>query len=112
MWDGRETFPGQTMAFNLMDQANAATLGHAQASAPLTTEQRQKILAFETALYTAQIYDVAAGELGAKRAPGGRRLSPNRISSSGSTIPRTQSQGNSLQPGDLHRLRGLGGIRR
>jgi len=71
MWDGRETFAGQSMVFDLMDQANAATVGHAQASLPLTTEQRQEIVAFETALYTAQIYDVAAGDLGAKKAQGG-----------------------------------------
>ncbi len=73
MWDGRETFPGQSMAFNLMDQANAATVGHAQASLPLTTQQREQIVAFETALFTAQIYDVAAGDLNAKKAQGGPR---------------------------------------
>ncbi len=71
MWDGRETFAGKSMAFNLMDQANAATVGHAQASLPLTAEQRQQIVAFETALFTTQIYDVAAGDLGAKKARGG-----------------------------------------
>jgi processive rubber oxygenase RoxA-like protein len=73
MWDGRETFPGQSIAFDLMDQANGATLGHAQASRPLTAEEREQIVAFETALYTAQIYDVAAGDLSAKRARGGPR---------------------------------------
>jgi cytochrome c peroxidase len=71
MWDGRETFPGQSMAFDLRDQANAATVGHAQASVPLTTAQRQEIVDFETALFTAQIYDVAAGDLGARKAQGG-----------------------------------------
>ena len=34
MFDGRETFPGQTIVFDLSDQANAATMGHAQASVP------------------------------------------------------------------------------
>jgi cytochrome c peroxidase len=29
MWDGRETFPGQSIHFDLSDQANGATLGHA-----------------------------------------------------------------------------------
>ena len=67
----RETFPNQSIAFDLMDQANAATVGHAQASEPLSTEQRQQIVALETALYTAQIYDAAAGELIAHRAQGG-----------------------------------------
>ncbi len=71
MWDGRETFKGQSISFDLLDQANAATVGHAQASIPLSTEQRQEILAFETALFTAQIYDVDAGDLSAKKALGG-----------------------------------------
>src|SRR5713101_7452224 len=74
MWDGRETFPGKTIAFDLMDQANGATLGHAQASLPLTTQEREQILAFETALFTAQIYDVAAGDLSAKKAQGGPKV--------------------------------------
>ena len=74
MWDGRETFPGKSIAFDLMDQANGATLGHAQASLPLTTQEREQILAFETALFTAQIYDVAAGDLGAKKARGGPKV--------------------------------------
>ncbi len=47
MWDGRETFRDATHAtgfatlpFDLADQSNAATLGHAQAAAPLTDAQR------------------------------------------------------------------------
>jgi cytochrome c peroxidase len=71
MFDGRETFPGQTIAFDLSDQANGATLGHAQASVPLSTEQRERIVAFETGLFTAQVYDVAAGDLGSQGATGG-----------------------------------------
>ncbi len=74
MWDGRETFPGQSMAANLMHQSNSATVGHAQASLPLTTEQREQIVAFETALFTTQIYDTAAGDLGAKKAQGGPKV--------------------------------------
>jgi hypothetical protein len=54
-----------------MDQANGATLGHAQASLPLTQEQQQEIVAFETGLFTAQIYDIAAGDLSASNAAGG-----------------------------------------
>src|SRR5580765_871242 len=57
MFDGRETFAGHTIEFDLMDQANAATQGHAQAAAPLTVEQREQIVAFETALFTAQVWD-------------------------------------------------------
>jgi cytochrome c peroxidase len=71
MLDGRETFPGQSITFDLMDQANAATQGHAQASAPLSTEQREQIVAFESSLFTAQIYDAAAGELIVNKARGG-----------------------------------------
>jgi hypothetical protein len=74
MFDGRETFKGQSIAFDLMHQANDATVGHAQASLQLTTEQRQEILEFETSLFTAQIYDAAAGELNADGATGGPRF--------------------------------------
>jgi hypothetical protein len=63
MWDGRETFAGQTMHFDLSDQANGATLGHAQAAQPLTTAQRERVVDFETALFTAQVFDAAAGSL-------------------------------------------------
>ncbi len=71
MVDGRETFPGQTIDFDLSDQANSATMGHAQASVPLSTEQREQIVAFETGLFTAQVYDVAAGDLKSQGAKGG-----------------------------------------
>ena len=85
MWDGRETFldPGSTdcilgtsncfapIHFDLADQANGATLGHAQAAQPLTDDQRQAIVAFESSLYTAQVFDDAAGNLTARDARGG-----------------------------------------
>ena len=71
MFDGRETFPGQSIEFDLMQQANDATLGHAQAASALTDEQRSQIVAFETALFTAQVWDAAAGDLSAKNAAGG-----------------------------------------
>ncbi len=70
MWDGRETFPGQTVDFDLLDQANGATTGHAQ-GIPLSTMQRREIVDFETGLFTAQVYDVAAGNLRAQGATGG-----------------------------------------
>ena len=86
MWDGRETFAGQTMAFNLADQANTATMGHAQASIPLTEQQRQEIVDFETSLYTAQIYDRDAGDPDGRQKRGAvRERSRSRSSSSGST---------------------------
>ena len=85
MWDGRETFLdpassncilGSTkcfasLHFDLADQSNAATTGHAQASEPLTTAQRKAIVAFETTLFTAQVFDDEAGELTARHALGG-----------------------------------------
>ena len=85
MWDGRETFKdpashdcilGTTncfasLHFDLGDQSNAATIGHAQGSQPLTTAQREAIVAFETGLFTAQIFDDDAGNLSARHALGG-----------------------------------------
>jgi hypothetical protein len=71
MWDGRETFPGQTIHFDLSDQANGATLGHAAAINALTEIQREAIVKFETGLFTAQSTDNAAGVLNAQRGAGG-----------------------------------------
>src|SRR5689334_17485698 len=67
MWDGRETFldPQSTdclkgttkcfasIPFDLSDQANGATLGHAQAAQALTLGQRLSIMQFESGLFTA-----------------------------------------------------------
>jgi cytochrome c peroxidase len=71
MWDGRETFAGQSIHFDLSDQANGATLGHAAAINPLTQDQRDAIVSFETALFTAQATDNAAGVLNAQGGLGG-----------------------------------------
>jgi cytochrome c peroxidase len=71
MWDGRETFAGRSLHFDLSDQANGATLGHAAATHPLTEGQRNEIVRFETALYTAQTFDDRAGALNAGRGHGG-----------------------------------------
>ena len=87
MWDARETFrdPASTdcikgttncfasIHFDLADQSNSATVGHAQGAQPLTTAQRESIVNFETALFTAQIYDLDAGFLTAGNALGGPR---------------------------------------
>jgi cytochrome c peroxidase len=70
MWDGRETFAGETIHFDLSHQANSATTGHAQ-GADLTEQQRESIVAFETSLFTAQIHDDQAGRLTARKAKGG-----------------------------------------
>jgi cytochrome c peroxidase len=88
MWDGRETFrdaasstclkpPLDTtacfapLAFDLSDQANGATLGHAEAAQALTTAQRNSIVAFELGLFTAQTFDNDAKILDAALAEGG-----------------------------------------
>jgi hypothetical protein len=85
MWDGRETFldPASTTCilgstkcfatihFDLADQANSATQGHAQAAQPLTSAQREAIVGFETTLFTAQVFDDEAGVLTARQALGG-----------------------------------------
>jgi hypothetical protein len=82
MWDGRESLqqllpsntPDQNRAalqFDLSDQANAATRGHAQAARDLTDAERQQIVDFETALFTAQAVDDSAGPLRIRGATGG-----------------------------------------
>ncbi len=71
MWDGRESFSGQPLQFNLGHQAMDATLGHAQASQSPTQEQIAEIVKFETSIFTAQASDNAAQDLGARGATGG-----------------------------------------
>ena len=85
MWDGRETSKDAssstcvagttncfaTLHFDLANQSNDATLGHAQAAQPLTAEQREAIVAFETDLFTAQAFDWRAGPLSTDGARGG-----------------------------------------
>lgn len=70
MWDGRETFAGQSIHFDLSDQANGATQGHAQGS-PLTDGQRESIVSFESSLFTAATYDYAAKSTDRGGATGG-----------------------------------------
>ncbi len=64
MWDGRETLEKITtqageestasLMFDLADQANTATTGHAQGASIAATQAQQDILTFETDLSTAQ----------------------------------------------------------
>src|SRR4030095_11533288 len=72
MWDGRQTFPDQSIHFDLSDQANRAALGRARAINPLTQAQREAFVNFEMGLYTAQASDTAAGVLNARGGTGGR----------------------------------------
>jgi len=55
MWDGREP--------NLTNQSIDATLGHAQADTPPTAEQQAQIVAFESGIFTAQVFDKDARAL-------------------------------------------------
>jgi cytochrome c peroxidase len=71
MWDGRETVKGQAISADLAQQSVDATLGHAQAAVPPTAQQVSQIVSFETALYTAQVYDWKAGDLTSQGAAGG-----------------------------------------
>ena len=71
MWDGRESFPGQSLQFDLSDQARGATLGHAQAAQAPTDQQVADIVSFELANFTAQARDEEAGNLSARGAQGG-----------------------------------------
>ena len=71
MWDGRESPKGQSLSANLTQQAVDATMGHAQAASVPTAAQLQQIVAFETALFTAQDTDNGAGLLTARGASGG-----------------------------------------
>lgn len=71
MWDGRVARPGHDIIADLLDQADGATLGHAEATAGLTEAQRDAIVEFETGLHTAQFRDDLAGNLRATGAHGG-----------------------------------------
>jgi hypothetical protein len=71
MWDGRETFDGQAVHFDLAHQANGATLGHAQAADALTAEEQEAIVNFELSLFTAQILAPGAGRLVGRDVGGG-----------------------------------------
>jgi len=70
MWDGRETVSGRSIHYDLTRQANNATTGHAQGQ-PLSSAQRRHIVEFETALFTAQIYDNDAQVLNVSGVKGG-----------------------------------------
>jgi len=76
MWDGRETvfgaIPGKSLNLHqsLANQAQDAVTGHAQGAVP-SPEQLDKIAEFESAISTAQIFDMFAGILTDKGATGG-----------------------------------------
>jgi hypothetical protein len=71
MWDGRESFKGQSLNFDLSDQALGAILGHAQGAEPPTNDQIAAIVNFEMSNFTTQSFDTRAGNLDAHGATGG-----------------------------------------
>jgi cytochrome c peroxidase len=71
MWDGRESSSTTTILQDLAQQADDATIGHAQAARHLTDQEKQAIVTFETALFTAQAVSDDAGRLQADGARGG-----------------------------------------
>ncbi len=93
MWDGRETFGGTdhcnhaneggkcfaSITFDLQDQANGATMGHAQGG-PLSQAERAAIQEFESSLSTAQVWDNAAHNLTARGALGGPDAIASQVS--------------------------------
>jgi hypothetical protein len=90
MWDGRETFQkGSSSAihFDLADQSNAATEGHAQRPTPIDESTREQIVAYELGLYTAQIVDRLAGDLRVAGAEGGPEMLSDRIFTFGMNDP-------------------------
>jgi cytochrome c peroxidase len=82
MWDGRETLqkllPSNSavqnlaaLQFDLLDQANGATRGHAQAARDLSDTKRRAIVDFDMGLHTAQGLDIRTGLLSTNGASGG-----------------------------------------
>ncbi|MCX7092167.1 MAG: hypothetical protein NTY50_01765 [Methylobacter sp.] len=79
MWDGRETVSGRSIHYDLTQQADNATTGHAQGHS-LSSKQRQHIVDFESALFTAQVYDNDARSLTVAGVKGGPvKLSKQRF---------------------------------
>ncbi|HEY1801389.1 MAG TPA: hypothetical protein VGG46_10690 [Terriglobales bacterium] len=71
MWDGRETFAGETINQDLGSQASDATTGHAQATVAPSPEELAQIVSLESSLLSAQVYDKVAGPLNGAGANGG-----------------------------------------
>ncbi len=94
MWDGRETFAGKTIEFDLTDQASGATTGHAQATSPPSAAVLKQIVEFEYGLSTAQASDNLAGSLSAQGATGG----PVQLSKQPFTIGINAVEGASFNP--------------
>ena len=86
MWDGRETLSATDMNSNFAHQAMDATLGHAQASST-DPAQMNRIVTFETALFTTQTIDNRSGALDVAGALGGPKNLANQPFSIGVNDP-------------------------
>jgi cytochrome c peroxidase len=71
MWDGRETEVGLSLLESLKNQAIDATLGHAQAAAPPSEQDVERMVSDELLRVVAQSRDNVAGALDADGALGG-----------------------------------------
>ena len=89
MWDGRETLQALTTAaglqstgpllFDLADQANSATTGHAQGASIAGTAAQADIVAFETNLNTAQVLVTSRRDFPALLAADGAHGGPDYL---------------------------------
>lgn len=82
MWDGRESTPLQNgtqtdamLHADLSVQSNSATRGHAEATADLGPNDRRAIVDFQQGMFTAQLFDNAAGLLTDNATGGPQELS-------------------------------------
>jgi cytochrome c peroxidase len=90
MWDGRETLEKGSVAaihFDLADQSNSATQGHAQRPSPIDQVTRDLIVGYENGLFTAQAFDRVAGDLHAAGAEGGPEALAERSFTFGDNDP-------------------------
>src|SRR6185437_5116191 len=85
MWDGRETFAPfrppmdagldhEDVLASLASQARDAILGHAQATVAPDQTTLDKIVDFESHLFTAQVFDNQAGQLNEQSGMGGANI--------------------------------------
>lgn len=72
MWDGRESAAGRAIREDLIQQARAAVVSHAQ-GVPPAEAQLDAIVDFELGLFAAQALDRVAGSLSVQDARGGVR---------------------------------------
>lgn len=86
MWDGRESTPiadalrGPNRSNDdLANQANGATLSHAEAAAPLPAAVRAELASFQLGLFTAQSVARHAGPLSEGGAAGGAMLLSTQV---------------------------------